>query len=61
MMDTKSAEVELNAISELQPVWLQQVVDSYEEDVECKNIISQLLLDKDSTKRVLIINLFKVY
>lgn len=39
---------ELNTISELQPVWLQQVVNSYEGDEEYQNVISQMLLEAES-------------
>ena len=47
--------VRMAAISEVQPVWLQQVLNSYEGDETCQGIISQLLLDSESNKEFQIV------
>lgn len=38
-------EVECNGISMVQPSWVQEVISSYEDDIEVAKLLSQLLLD----------------
>lgn len=41
----KNEEVMVAAVSVVQPLWIQQIILSYEEDEECQIIISKVVLD----------------
>lgn len=47
-MQNIDTTTELYVITELQPVWLQQVCHSCDNDEECQKLISQILLDSTS-------------
>ncbi|XP_070020520.1 uncharacterized protein [Nicotiana sylvestris] len=45
-------EAECKVISVVQPTWMQEVLSSYEEDIEVDKVLSQLLLDASAVPSV---------